>query len=220
MDQYAVLFDMDGTISHTNPFHAQAFERFLDRHNIPYTQQEFEEHMYGKHNSYIMSYFFKRNIAGEELKQLEDEKESLFREIYRDKVDSLPGFIPFLDDLRAKGFKTAVATAAPSANLQLIVERLHIQNKMDALLVSEDVVLHKPHPDVYLQSATRLGVVPEACVVFEDSFSGITAGLNAGMKVVGVLSSHKREELPSCSLYIKDYREVNASLIRDLLKGN
>jgi len=217
MNQFAVIFDMDGVICHTNPYHAKAFEHFFDKYKIPYTEKEFEEHMYGKHNSYIMTHFFKRTITGEELKQLEDEKESLFRKIYQQEVVPLPHYLPFLDDLKSAGFKTAVATSAPLANLKLIIDTLQIDNKMESLMASEDVVQHKPYPEVYLKSAEKLGVKPSECVVFEDSFSGVTAALNAEMKVVGVLSSHKKEELPPCSFYIRDYSEINAQRVKDLL---
>lgn len=217
MNQFAVIFDMDGVICHTNPYHAKAFEHFFDKYKIPYTEKEFEEHMYGKHNSYIMTHFFKRTITGEELKQLEDEKESLFRKIYQQEVIPLPHYLPFLDDLKSAGFKTAVATSAPLANLKLIIDTLQIDNKMESLMASEDVVQHKPYPEVYLKSAEKLGVKPSECVVFEDSFSGVTAALNAEMKVVGVLSSHKKEELPPCAFYIRDYSEINAQRVKDLL---
>ena len=219
MNQYAVLFDMDGVICHTNPHHAKAFEAFFDSYNIPYTEKEFEEHMYGKHNSHIMTYLFKRPINGEELLSLENEKEQLFRDIYKDKVETIPHFKSFLADLKANNFLTAVCTSAPRANMDLIIDALEIRTQMQALLASEDVKLHKPHPEVYLNAASRLGIDPSHCVVFEDSFSGITAGLNAGMKVVAVLSSHTKEQLPKCDYYINDYGEINAAKVLELLKN-
>ena len=218
MKQQCVIFDMDGVICHTNPDHAKAFEAFFDKYQISHSQQEFEDHMYGKHNGYIMSHFFNRPITGEELKKLEDEKESMFREIYKDKVETIPHYLQFLDELKSRGFKTAVATSAPRANLDLIVNALKIEDKMDSMMASQDVQNHKPDPEVYLKSAERVGVSPSDCVVFEDSFSGVTAGLNAGMKVVGVLSSHTKAQLPPCNFYINDYSEVNADKILELLK--
>lgn len=218
MDKYAVIFDMDGVICHTNPHHAIAFAHFFDRHQIPYNDIEFEQHMYGKHNSYIMSYFFKRPIQGEELKKLEEEKEALFREIYKDKVETIPGYLNFLQQLKEHNVKTAVATSAPAANMHLIIETLNIGDKMESILASENVTLHKPHPEVYLKSAQNMMIPTQQCLVFEDSFSGVTAGLNAGMQVVGVLSSHTKKQLPPCSFYIEDYSQIDIEKVMALLK--
>jgi beta-phosphoglucomutase len=215
-----VIFDMDGVICHTNPHHVKAFEAFFDNYQIPYSEEEFEEHMYGKHNGYIMTHFFKRPVTGEELAKLEDEKESMFREIYKDKVETIPYYLPFLNELKSNGFKTAVATSAPRANLDLIIKALGIADKMDSMMSSEDVTFHKPNPEVYLKSAERVGVSPSDCVVFEDSFSGASAAINAGMKVVGVLSTHTKEQLPPCNFYINDYSEVNVDKIIELLNSN
>ena len=219
MKQQCVIFDMDGVICHTNPHHVKAFEAFFNKYEIPYTNEEFEEHMYGKHNGYIMTHFFKRSIAGEELTLLEDEKEAMFREVYKDKVETIPHYLEFLSELKSRGFKTAVATSAPRGNLDLIISALNIADKMDSMMSSEDVKAHKPNPEVYLKSAERVGVAPSDCVVFEDSFSGVTAGLNAGMKVVGVLSTHTKEQLPPCDFYINDYSEVNVDKVLELLKS-
>ncbi|UIR56680.1 HAD family phosphatase [Sphingobacterium sp. SRCM116780] len=218
MNNYAVIFDMDGVICDTNPYHAQAFEAFFKNYNIQSNEEEFEKHMYGKHNSYIMQYFFKRPIAKNELKDLEFEKEQLFRVIYKEQVSPIKGYLEFLDDLKAHSFKTGVATSAPKENMDLILDALHIRSKMDSLLSSEDVSLHKPHPEVYLKSAENLQVTPAECIVFEDSFSGITAAIQAGMKVIGVLSSHSKDQLPLCDAYITDYSEISANKILELLK--
>ncbi|WP_192346550.1 HAD family phosphatase [Algoriphagus sp. Y33] len=214
----AVIFDMDGVICHTNPFHSIAFQRFFAKRNLNPTEAEYAEHMYGKNNGYILSHFLGRKIEGEELALLEEEKEGLFREIYKAEVDPISGFIEFFSELKSTGLPTAVATSAPRANLDLIIGALGIGGQMQSQLASEDVSMHKPDPEVYLQTASKLGVRPENCLVFEDSFSGVSAGLNAGMKVVGVLSSHTKGELPKCSSYIHDYRELSIDQIKNLFK--
>ena len=218
MNQYAVLFDMDGVICDTNPHHFSAFKAFFDRHQINYTQQELDDHLYGKHNSHIMTYFFKRPIHGEEFAHLEYEKEALFRELYREHVCPIPNFLEFLKDLKTNEIKTAVATSAPRANMDLIIDQLGVREQMESFLGSEDVKLHKPHPEVYLRSAQNLGVPAENCLVFEDSYSGITAGLNAGMKVVAVLSSHTKDQLPKCAYYINDYAEIDAAKVVEIIQ--
>lgn len=210
----AVIFDMDGVICHTNPYHSQAFKIFFEKRNLYPTEAEFLQHMYGKNNGYILSHFLGRKIEGEELLLLEDEKESLFREIYKSEVDPIAGFLHFFNLLKSTNLPTGVATSAPRANLDLIIGALNLGDLLESKLASEDVSKHKPDPEVYLKSASLLGAEPHRCLVFEDSYSGASAGLNAGMRVVGVLSSHSKDELPKCDLYIKDYTELDLNQIK------
>lgn len=218
MSQQAVIFDMDGVICHTNPFHSKAFQIFFAKRNLNPTEEEYAKHMYGKSNKYIFSHFLGREIIGDEFVELEDEKEGLFREIYKDSISPISGFLPFLSSLKDVGFKTGVATSAPFANLELIMGKLGFESKMESVLASENVKKHKPDPEVYLTSASNLGVSPSQCIVFEDSYSGVSAALNAGMRVVGVLSSHSKEELPPCTYYIENYLNLEASFIQKMLE--
>jgi len=213
----AVIFDMDGVICHTNPYHTKAYQRFLAKRGLHPTEEDFAQHMYGKNNRYILTHFLGREIGEDEFVALENEKEELFREIYVEEITPIDGYLEFLNELKTKGFKTGVATSAPFSNLHLIMEALGFEPMMESMLASEDVTKHKPDPEVYMKSAANLGVAVENCVVFEDSYSGVSAAINAGMKVVGVLSSHSKEELPPCQFYIKDYRELTALHIEEIL---
>lgn len=212
----AVIFDMDGVICHTNPYHSKAFKIFFEKRNVFPSEEEFAQHMYGKNNSYILSHFLGRKIEGQELLELEDEKEGLFREIYQHHIDPIPGFLEFLTMLKSNNFKTGVATSAPLLNLELIAGKLNLYPHFESTFASEHVNKHKPDPEVYLKSASKLEVAPDRCVVFEDSFSGVMAAKNAGMKVVGVLSSHGKEDLPTCDLYIEDYSKLSFEAIHSL----
>jgi HAD superfamily hydrolase (TIGR01509 family) len=126
------------------------------------------------------------------------------------------GLVEFIDDLKAHGVRTGIATSAPYLNMEMILSKLPLRNKMQSLLASEDVSKHKPNPEVYLKSALNLDISPERCVVFEDSFSGVTAGKAAGAKVVGVLSTYKKEELPVCDNYIVDYKGLTYQKLKEL----
>jgi beta-phosphoglucomutase len=219
MNEIAAIFDMDGVICHTNPYHSIAFREFFSIRNLNPTDEEFALHMFGKSNSYILSHFLQRPVTGDELLQLEDEKESLFRKIYESHVEPIPGLIDFIHDLKVNSVKLGVATSAPKANLDLILSKVLIREKLGSVMASEDVKQHKPDPEVYLTSAANLGISPMQCVVFEDSFSGVSAAINAGMKVVGVLTSHSKEELPPCDLYINDYSDLSYQDIGNLFNS-
>ncbi len=173
--------------------------------------------MYGKTNSYIFKHFLGREVIGQEFLDLEEEKEGLFREIYAPIVDPISGYMEFLNSLKAAGFQTGVATSAPKANMELIIGKLDLTSKMESFMASEDVIHHKPAPEIYLKTADNLSVHPDQCLVFEDSYSGVSAAINAGMKVVGVLSSHSKEELPPCQIYIENYHEINVDKVSQLL---
>lgn len=214
----AVIFDMDGVICHTNPFHSKAFKLFFEKRNLFPTEEEFQDHMYGKNNGYILSHFLGRKIEGDELAELEFEKESLFRKIYEEHVDPIPGFLDFFHSLKSNGIKTCVATSAPFANLELIGGRLDLFPYLNSALASEQVTRHKPDPEVYLKTASNLALNPDQCVVFEDSYSGVSAAKNAGMKVVGVLSSHTIDQLPICDFYITDYLGLDVQNVLALLE--
>jgi len=216
--EIAVIFDMDGVICHTNPYHSLAFREFFSTRNLAPTDEEFAQHMFGKSNSYILSHFLQRKIEGEELLRLEEEKEGLFRKIYEPNVAPVAGLIEFINDLKNNGTKIGVATSAPYANLELILSKVPIRKLLGSIMASEDVKKHKPDPEVYLTSAKKLGISPDQCIVFEDSFSGVSAALNAGMKVVGVLTSHTKEELPPCNLYIDDYKGLSYDTISRLIE--
>lgn len=208
MEFNAVIFDMDGVICHTNPFHAEAFRVFFRKRNIETSEEAFKNHLYGKANSYIFRHFLKDAYRNEDFAKLEAEKESLFRKIYQDHISPISGFPEYLSFLKQNNIKTGVATSAPRANLELIIDHLHLHGKMESFLASEDITYHKPHPEIYLTTAEKLGVHPDQCLVFEDSYSGVTAGLEAGMKVVGVLSTHTKDELPECAYYISDFKDL------------
>jgi len=214
--EIAVIFDMDGVICHTNPYHSIAFREFFSVRDLAPSDEDFAQHMFGKSNSYILSHFLQRPIAGAELLQMEEEKEGLFRKIYEPHVEPINGIVEFISDLKQHAVLVGVATSAPRANLDLIFSKVPLRDQLGSILASEDVKRHKPDPEVYLTSARNLSVSPAQCVVFEDSFSGVTAGLNAGMKVVGVLTSHTKEELPPCDLYINDYAEISYDTIKSL----
>lgn len=211
---FAVVFDMDGVICDTNPHHSLAWKAFLKKFEIDATEDEFIAHMYGKSNSYILKYFLKRDVIGDEFIAMEFEKEALFRQLYEPDLVPIAGLMEFIADLKANGVKTGIATSAPVENLELILSKLPLASQMESLLSSSDVIHHKPNPEVYLKSAANLGIAPENCVIFEDSHSGVSAGKAAGAKVVGVLSTYKKEELPVCDDYIVDYKEMSYKKIK------
>jgi beta-phosphoglucomutase-like phosphatase (HAD superfamily) len=99
----------------------------------------------------------------------------------------------------------AVGSNAEPANLEFVLREAGLSHYFQAVVDGHQVRHGKPHPEVYLVAAERLGIAPANAVVFEDSATGVEAGLAAGMRVVGIGTTH--DELPGVSLHIEDFND-------------
>lgn len=205
----AAVFDMDGTLVDNMHVHRDAWRLFLERKGLPFDEEQYHRNNTGTITE-IIPRFFPEATDPAEAYRLGMEKEAVYRETYRGRVVPLPGLLAFLDALRKAQVRIALATAADRGNIDFTLDELGIRDRFDALVGSEDVQRGKPHPDVYLRAAERLGIEPGHCLAFEDSHSGIQAALAAGMHVVGLATTHSRSELEAYPLHalLDDYRIV------------
>ncbi|MBC3788117.1 HAD family hydrolase [Spirosoma utsteinense] len=215
----AIIFDMDGVIVDTNPHHKTAWREYYERYGKTLSDDEFVEHISGKHNSHIVAHLFTdRTLTPEEVARLSHEKEALFRELYRSEIVAVAGLVDFLKALKAAGIRTAVATSAPVENLDFVMDALDIRQYFDVLL-NESMVSHpKPDPEIYQKAMTLLGVEPADSVVFEDSMTGIQAGKASGATVVGVATTQTPDELwPFVDDVIHDFTEMTPDRLQRLI---
>ncbi|MGD9344875.1 MAG: HAD family phosphatase [Candidatus Aminicenantes bacterium] len=217
--RFAVIFDMDGVIVNNMPYHRKAWAEFFERHNPPMILEDFIQHM-GKSNEDLLTILFGKNITGDEIRSLGEEKEALYREIYAPEVSPLPGFVDFLRSLKDNHVKTAVATAAPKINLDFLLEHIDVRDDFDVLIDDSEVNKGKPDPEIYLKAAERLKSTPKFCLVFEDSSAGIQAAIRAGMKVIGVATTHPPEKMHEAEIVINDFTEIDVDQINELMQEN
>jgi beta-phosphoglucomutase len=132
-------------------------------------------------------------------------KEALYREMLAPRIAKtlVPGLIAFLE--RHREIPAAVATNAEPANVEFVLRAAGIAHFFRAAVDGHQVANPKPHPDIYLRAAELLGVPPANCVVFEDSHGGLTAGLAAGMPVIGITTTYS--DLPGASLLVPDFND-------------
>ena len=216
---WAALFDMDGVLVDNTDFHVNAWLQFAHRHNFPLTKDQYVENINGRVSADAMAYVFGRPVTGNELVQLTEEKESIYRELYGPHLQPTPGLLPFLDALKAGGVRVAVGTSAPVSNVTFTLDGLPLRPYFDAIVDSSMIRHGKPNPEIYLTAAQRVGVDPMRCVVFEDALAGIEAGLRAGMTVVALATTHTREELADtgASLIVDDFTGLTVDDVRALL---
>jgi len=127
--------------------------------------------------------------------RLEEEKELIYREFYAPFRKPLEGLVEFLKEIRSSGIKVALATSAGQGNIDFTIDGIGLRDQFDVIVGGAEVTKGKPDPEIYLLAAQKLGVNPANCWVIEDSLQGIKSGQSAGCKVVGITTSHTKEEL-------------------------
>jgi beta-phosphoglucomutase len=198
----AFIFDMDGVIIDSNPFHRRAWEEYNRRHGVE-TTEAMHHHIYGKRNDAIIRDFLGQHLTDEEVHRHSNQKERLYREMVGPEVEAalVPGIRNFLS--RYREIPMGVASNANAANVEFILEEAGLASFFRVAMNGAQVPRGKPFPDIFLKTAELLGAPAEACVVFEDSTTGVEAGLTAGMRVVGLSTTH--EELPGVSILVRDF---------------
>lgn len=216
---FAVLFDMDGVLIDNTDFHINAWLQFSQKHDRPITKNQYLENINGRVSADAMAYVFQRAIEPGELIVLTEEKEAIYRELYRPHLQPAPGLLAFLDALKAAGVRLAVGTSAPISNVTFTLDGLSLRPYFDAVVDASMIHRGKPDPEIYLTAAERVGVPPAQCVVFEDAFAGIEAGFRAGMQVVAVATTHTHNELADAgaALIVDDFTNLTVEQVRALV---
>jgi beta-phosphoglucomutase family hydrolase len=198
----ALIFDMDGVIVDSNPLHRRVWEEYNRRHGFE-TTDEMQNRMYGKRNDDIVRDFYGAGLSDEEVFAHGAAKEALYREMMKPQLDLalVSGVRRFIEDHAE--MPKAVATNAEPANLDFVLDETGLRKFFRFTIDGHKVRNPKPHPEVFLRAAEALGYPPEECLVFEDSQTGVQAGIAAGMRVVGLATTHS--ELPGVSLLIPDF---------------
>ena len=212
----AVIFDMDGVIVDSNPVHKKILQEFCEKYGKKLSDNYIRENLFGRTNQEWIPNVF-GPLTDEQIEILADEKETLFRKQFNPKKYVVPGFIDFLNLIKQEEIQTVVATSAPPENVDYILDELSIKNLFEAVLDSSHFTKSKPHPEPYLKAAKTVGASIHNCIVFEDSISGVKSGLSAGAKVVGITTTHTRDELDLCHLVIDDFTKIITSDLEKLL---
>lgn len=219
---FACIFDMDGVLVDNREYHKQAWAQFIDKYcsDRHFDYEELMVQFFGKTNQRIFEYLFDRTMDGDELALWEDRKEDLYRTGINTQIVPVAGLIEFLHELKNESIPTGIGTSGPMKNVQFVLDKFVAHQFFSAITDGNQVERGKPDPEVFLRTAQKLGVDPSRCIVFEDSFSGVQAGLNAGMTVIGIATEHSVERLlhAGATVAAKDFTEISLRDIKAIVE--
>jgi HAD superfamily hydrolase (TIGR01509 family) len=165
---------------------------------------------FGRRNVEIMRDMLHWSEDLNEIQRLSLRKEELYREVVKDwGIEPLPGVRRWLERLREGGIACGIGSSTEEKNVKLGLEILDLEMFFKTAVTAEHVKRGKPAPDVFLEVARRLGARSERCVVFEDAPAGVEAGRAAGMKVVGVTTTHPGGHLESVDREVERLDELS-----------
>ncbi len=215
--QRAVLWDLDGVLVDTGEFHFQSWLEVLPDYDIRFSREFFRD-TFGMNNAGILSLLLGDDLTPELLEEISERKEQAFRGAVRGHVQPLPGVLDWLERLEEQGFRQAIASSAPPANIDTLVDELGVRAYYDAIVSGVDLP-GKPEPDLFLKVARLLDVPPERCVVVEDAVAGVEAARRAGMRCVAVTTTNPGTALEAADVVVERLDDLPEDAFERLVDG-
>lgn len=217
MKLVAVIFDLDGVIVESEQVWDRVRRHFVEKHGGTW-REDSSRHMMGLSTRAWARYL--TADLGVRLPQ-EEVAAQVIEEMKRDYGHSLPlvrGAVPVVREL-ATNWRLAVASGSPMALIEAVLDGGSIRGEFQVLVSTDEVVAGKPAPDVFIETARRLKVRVERCVVVEDSSNGIKSAATAGARVIAIPNSAyppDHETLSLAALVLADISSLTAEVVRSL----
>lgn len=211
----AAVFDMDGVLIDSGAHHRHAWRMLLEELGAEPAHPEHWRLTIGRPSEEAIPLLLGRRVSDAEARRLARRKRDFYQARAQAGLDPVLGVREFLESLERLGVPCAVGTSASRWDAERLLDDLSLLRFFDVMVTADDVMLGKPNPEVWLQVARRLRVPAARCVVFEDAPVGIQAAVAAGMRVIGVTTAHRDEELiaAGASLTIADFQNLQWSQI-------
>lgn len=216
--QYAVLWDVDGVLIDSGEQHRRAWEQLAREEHLPYSDAAFWA-TFGMRNSDIFPRMFGIDGPPERIAALGDRKEAMYRALLVKEAVALPGAKELMAALHAAGYRQALGSSAPPANLKAVIGLLGIAPYLGAVVSGEQVARGKPAPDIYLAGAEQLGIPPAHCLVIEDAPAGVAAAHAGGMRCLAVRRAGQSDApgLDAADAVVDTLEHASVALVDHLL---
>ena len=208
-----IIFDMDGTIVDSLPYHYKAWKIFFKENKVENFSKKLKDYK-GGGTLDLMTAVYGDKYSRKELKIMTDDKEIIFREIYKNNVVPIMGFMDMFELIKSKNILVGLASNAVRKNVKMIFSELKIYEKFDSIICGDEVRKGKPDPEMFDETVDRFNLKKEECLIFEDSVEGVSAAVNSNVDVVGITSSTSEKILidKGCITTIDNYLNFDMSI--------
>ena len=208
-----IIFDMDGTIVDSLPYHYKAWKIFFKENKVENFSERLKDYK-GGGTLDLLTAVYGDKYSRKELKIMTDEKEIIFREIYKNNVVPIMGFMDMFELIKSKNILVGLASNAVRKNVKMILSELKIYEKFDSIICGDEVKRGKPDPEMFDETIDRFNLKKEECLIFEDSVEGVSAAVNSRVDVVGITSSTSGKILidKGCITTIDNYLNFDMSI--------
>ncbi len=210
-----ILWDLDGVLVDTGDMHYAAWSHVFAERTIPFSR-EFFTRTFGMNNAGLLELLLGRKVSPMLVEEISNQKEELFRQRLPGNATLLPGATDCLDQMKKWGLPQAVASSAPLANIEMLVDALGIRDYFTAI-VSGEKLAGKPDPAVFLAAAKAIGVEPASCLVIEDSIPGVEAAKRAGMFCIAVLTTNPAEALTQADIIVDNLDDLSTETMQEII---
>ena len=213
-----LIFDLDGTLTLTQQFHAQAFGEVFKKYGINYTTDDDLRHS-GEGSRQIFPRIFAEhgiNITEKQIEQYSEEKKVIYSQIIANaQIETVPGIKKFLERMKKQGLKMIVASGNKLEAAETILKRTKIREYFQEIVTNKDVEKSKPAPDIFLKAAEKLNLKPAKCCVFEDSINGIIAAKTGKIPCIAITTGTESAKLKKAGakFTVKDYNEITDQML-------
>lgn len=213
----AAIFDLDGVIVNTVPFHFRAWKRMFEGYGHKFSMEDYLARVDGRPRLEGAAAIL-TELSPEEIEKAGQKKQEYYLELLdSEPMEIFESSVKMIKELKQRGIKLAAASS--SKNAVRILKKIKLLRVFEANVSGADFEKGKPDPEIFLTAAARLKVKPEESVVFEDAKSGVEAALNGGFICVAIDRHHNPEALKEAEVMVNDLSEMTVDQILDLKKG-
>jgi len=213
-----VVFDLNGTLLWDTLLHNEAWDIFLNKHNLTLTDREKNVKIHGRNNELIFPSIFNREMSVTEIGLYITEKEAIYRDLFISSgLDFAPGAVDFINFLNVVHIPVAIATASGKENVDFYIRHLGLDKMVDPrfIVFNDGSYKSKPDPDIFLAAIRRLKLSSRQVIIFEDSIAGIEAARRANAGKIIIVNSNNEDYRPFDHEVITHFDQVNKALFSD-----